>query len=91
MDFLFQMVNDQRMHQDEILLLALLDAVDPQTVTLSVGVVPLKEAREELRKRVEKNVSRYMQASMEAEANQALGKPDFFSLFFDGDKKADPE
>lgn len=87
MDFLFQMANDARMHQDEILLLALLQAVEAKTVSLSVGEVPIDQAVEELRQRVERNVSRHMQETMEAEANAALGKPDvsgFFKLFLGG-------
>lgn len=92
MDFLFQMVNDQRMHQDEILLLALLQSVDPKSVTLSIGEVPIGEAIEELRQRVEKNVEKHMQETMEAAANEALGEPslgDFFSLFLGGKKAPD--
>lgn len=84
MDFLFQMANDARMHQDEILLLALLQAVKPETVSLSIGEVPIAEAVEELRQRVEKNVERHMAATMEAAANEALGKPDVWRLLFGG-------
>jgi hypothetical protein len=84
MDFLLQMVNDQRLHQDEILLLALLQSVKPETVSLSIGEVPIAEAVEELRQRVERNIERHMQATMEAEANAALGKPDVWSLLFGG-------
>ena len=82
MDFLMQMVNDGRFHEDEVLLLALLQALDVKTVTLSLGEVPIATAVEALRERVEKNISKRLQDAAEREANKALGKPPSFSEMF---------
>lgn len=70
------------MHQDEILLLALLQAVEPKTVELSLGKVDITAAIEELRERVEKNISEYLQRAAEVEANKVLGKPDLLGQLF---------
>lgn len=82
MDILGQMVNDQRFHEDEVLLLALLQAVDPKVVTLSLGEVSIEEIIERLRKRVERNVSRAIQQAAMSETNKVLGRKDPFELFF---------
>ena len=82
MDFLSQAVNDRRFHEDEVLLLALLQAVDPKVVTLSLGEVPVEDIIERLRERVEKNVNRAIQQAAEREANKVLGRKDPFELFF---------
>lgn len=84
MDFLSQIVNDQRFHEDEILLLALLQAVDPKVVTLSLGAVPIEDIVERLRERVEKNVSAAIQANAKEETDKILGRDDSLGMFFGG-------
>lgn len=83
MDFLSQMVNDARFHEDEVLLLALLQAVEPKVVTTSLGDTSIEELIEALRARVEKNISSNIQRAAEKETDKLLGKttPSFSQLF----------
>lgn len=84
MDFLMGMVNDARFHEDEVLLLALLQKLDVKTLTCSLGEVAVESIIESLTKRVEDDIAKAMQQQVEAEANKALGKPDVWKLFFGG-------